>query len=117
MLLRVIAGGVHDPGFVDLSDDEALEAVKGDLYRSMGIRAEPEMVHHIRWPRAIPQYTVGHAERVKRIEDALVEVPGLLVTGNAYHGIGLNDCVRDAGRIVASLSRTFGEKPVKPSTR
>jgi oxygen-dependent protoporphyrinogen oxidase len=108
VLLRVIAGGVRDPNFVDLSDDEALESVRQDLYRSMGIAAEPEMVHHVRWPRAIPQYTVGHAERVKRIENALSKVPGLLTTGNAYHGIGLNDCVRDAERIVATLAQAFG---------
>ena len=98
-LLRIIAGGVPDPDFVDLDDHEALAAVREDLRRTMGIVAEPEMVHHVHWDRVIPQYVQGHTERVRRVMRAAAERPGLLLTGNAYHGIGVNDCVRDAGRV------------------
>jgi oxygen-dependent protoporphyrinogen oxidase len=105
-LLRVIAGGVPDPEFVDLGDGEALAAVRDDLRTTMGIVAEPEMVHHVRWERAIPQYVTGHVDRVARIMAAADRRPGLLLTGNAYHGVGLNDCTRDAKR-VAERAATY----------
>jgi len=112
VLLRVIAGGLPDPEFVDLSDDEALAIVRRDLDRSMGIVAEPEMVHHVRWQRAIPQYWQGHGERVARAMDAARRAGGLHLTGNAYYGVGLNDCVRDARRIADELrAAVAGETP------
>lgn len=103
VLLRVIAGGVPDPAFVHLSDDEALQAVRDDLETTMGITAEPEMVHHVRWEKAIPQYWQGHRERVARVMAAADARPGLHLTGNAYYGIGVNDCVRDANRVARAV--------------
>ncbi|MDZ7708390.1 MAG: protoporphyrinogen oxidase [Trueperaceae bacterium] len=103
-LLRVIAGGVPDPEFVQLNDDEALAVVQRDLETTMGITAEPEMVHHVRWEKAIPQYWQGHRERVARIMAAAGARPGLLLTGNAYYGIGVNDCARDANRVAEAVS-------------
>ena len=108
-LLRIIAGGVPDPGFVDLGDGEALAAVRDDLRTTMGIVAEPEMVHHVRWERAIPQYVAGHVDRVARIMAAADRRPGLLLTGNAYHGVGLNDCTHDAKRVAERAAEHLGE--------
>ncbi len=95
VLLRVIAGGSVDPEFAALSPDEALGAVRRDLRVTMGIVAEPEFVQHIPWPRGIPQYELGHLDRVTRAKGALGKYP-LYLTGNAYHGVGVNDVVRDA---------------------
>jgi len=103
VLLRVIAGGVPDPEFVHLSDDEALAVVRADLETTMGITAEPEMVHHVRWEKAIPQYWQGHRDRVARIMTAAGARPGLHLTGNAYYGIGVNDCARDANRVAQAI--------------
>ncbi len=103
VLLRVIAGGSVDPAFIDLSCQEALAAVQRDLHISMGISAAPEMVKHIPWPKGIPQYSLGHGARVARIMDATGKQPGLYLTGNAYYGVGLNDCVRDAHRVAHAL--------------
>lgn len=108
VLLRVIAGGLPDPEFVDLDDDEALAVVRRDLERTMGIAAEPEMVHHVRWERAIPQYWQGHGERVAHVMAAARRAGGLHLTGNAYHGVGLNDCVRDARRVADELRASVG---------
>ncbi len=104
VLLRVIAGGVHDPEFVLRDDEEALDIVRRDLERSMGITAVPELVHQIRWPQGIPQYVVGHQERVARIMKAAKRLPGLQLSGNAYYGIALNDCVRDANRVAKAVA-------------
>ena len=112
VLLRIIAGGVPDPEFVTLGNEEALQVVREDLRRTMGITAEPQMVRHIRWPRAIPQYTVGHQQRVERIMNALEKRPGLLLTGNSYHGIGLNDCTREARRVAEQVGALLEVPPV-----
>ena len=98
VLLRVIAGGTVDPEFAALSPDEALEAVRRDLRVTMGIVAEPTFVQHIPWERGIPQYELGHGQRVATAFHALKRTPGVVLTGNAYHGVGVNDTVRDAQR-------------------
>lgn len=98
VLLRVIAGGTVDPEFATFSPDEALEAVRRDLRVTMGVTAEPTFVQHIPWERGIPQYELGHGQRVSAAFSALERTPGLVLTGNAYHGVGVNDTVRDAKR-------------------
>ena len=71
--------------------------------------AEPVYAEVNRWRRGMPQYTIGHLERVAMIERALENHSGLYLTGAAYRGIGIPDCVRDgtetAGKIVSCLSR------------
>ena len=102
VLLRVIAGGSVDPEFAALSPGEALAAVHRDLRVTMGIVAEPEFVEHIPWPKGIPQYELGHLEKVARAKDALADCP-IFLTGNAYHGVGVNDTVRDARKTAAAV--------------
>jgi oxygen-dependent protoporphyrinogen oxidase len=92
-LLRVLLGGPGDRGVVDLPDDQLLGLVLGELDRTMGLMGTPEMVRIIGWPKAIPQYTVGHSERLARIARELEKLPGLYLIGNGYRGIALNDCV------------------------
>jgi len=79
-----------------LSDEELIEACRRDLRDIMGIEAEPEMIRIYRHHRAIPQYLVGHSARLKRIEARLRAFPGIFLTGNAYRGVGINDCVHQA---------------------
>lgn len=103
VLLRVLAGGRLDPGMLELSESEALDEVRRDLRLTMGVVAEPEFVEAVTWPRAIPQYTLGHGERVRAAEAALASLPGVRLAGNAYRGVGINDGVRDAERVAAEL--------------
>lgn len=103
--LRAIAGGALDPGFVGLADDEALAAVRRDLERSMGVVAEPEAVRIVRWPRGIPQFTLGHRERVAAARSALAtRWPRLALAGNYLDGVGLNDVVRSASAAAERLA-------------
>ncbi len=94
-LLRVLLGG-RDRAVMDLPDDRLLELVLGELRLTMGISGAPEMVRIIRWPKAIPQYTLGHGERLARAAAELARLPGLHLTGNGYRGIALTDCVTNA---------------------
>lgn len=98
VLLRSMMGGACFPEYVSLSDDEVVSRVRGDLAVIMGIDTAPEFVRIFRHPQAIPQYTVGHGSRLKALEEALRAHPGLILTGNSYRGIGLNDCVAAAER-------------------
>jgi len=98
VLLRSMMGGACFPEYVTLSDDEVESRVKKDLKAIMKIEAEPSFVRIFRHPQAIPQYTVGHGKRLEALDAQLKSHPGLILTGNSYRGIGLNDCVAAAQR-------------------
>lgn len=102
VLLRVIAGGSVDPTFAALAPEEALAEVRRDLHVTMGVAAAPEFVEHVPWPRGIPQYTLGHGGRVAAAKAALGAFR-VFLTGNAYHGVGVNDTVRDARNTAATV--------------
>jgi oxygen-dependent protoporphyrinogen oxidase len=93
VVLRCFAGG-EDAGVLSLSDEELITAARAELAAIMGVCETPVFTHIARWPRSMAQYTVGHADRVRRIEARLERLPGLHLAGNAYHGIGIPDCVR-----------------------
>jgi oxygen-dependent protoporphyrinogen oxidase len=98
VLLRSMMGGACFPGYVKLGDDEVVTRVRSDLRAVMGIETEPSFVRIFRHEQAIPQYVVGHAKRLAALDERLQHHPGLLLTGNSYRGIGLNDCVAAAQR-------------------
>jgi oxygen-dependent protoporphyrinogen oxidase len=98
VLLRSMMGGACFPEYVNLSDDDVVARVRQDLQMTMGIDTAPEFVRVFRHPQAIPQYTVGHGARLQKLAGLLKAHPGLILTGNSYRGIGLNDCVAAAER-------------------
>lgn len=109
VLWRALCGGWHRPEMVDWDDTRLLAAVRVELQAAMGVTAEPAFVQIVRWPRAIPQYTLGHIDRVAAIEARLANHPGLFLGGNLYHGVAMNDCTEQgevlAGRVVSYLKR------------
>jgi oxygen-dependent protoporphyrinogen oxidase len=96
VMWRALCGGVHRGEVVDWDDERLLNAVRTELRLSLGVVAAPVFHEIIRWPRAIPQYVMGHLERVARIGDRLRHWPGLFLGGNAFHGIAMNDCAERA---------------------
>lgn len=98
-LLRCILGGTGDPGAIDLTDDELVRVARRDLRRVLDVHAEPVHVNVTRWPRAIAQYTVGHAERVEAAERACADT-GIVLAGSAYHGVAVNSCTAGAAPVV-----------------
>lgn len=107
-LLTVFIGGARMPDRARLGDAELVGAAHGDLQKILGISEEARPVSITRWERAIPQYTIGHRDRVRRIEGILKDSGGLLLLGNYLHGVSTGDCVKEADRhareIYASLS-------------
>jgi oxygen-dependent protoporphyrinogen oxidase len=98
VLLRSMMGGATNPDAIGLSDAEVKERTMAELQKIMGIAAEPDFVRIFRHQRAIPQYVVGHADRIAAIDDKLNQHNGLIFTGNAFFGVGLNDCVNAANQ-------------------
>jgi oxygen-dependent protoporphyrinogen oxidase len=96
VLLRSMMGGATNKEAIALSDEEIVQRVKADLQRIMGIRCDPEFIRIYRHNEAIPQYTKGHEEKLSALKLAFNGQQGLFLTGNAYRGIGLNDCVHAA---------------------
>lgn len=103
VLIRAMVGRSGDRRWLDLDDDTLVGRVHDELVEAMGLAGRPGAALVQRWPRAIPQYTVGHADRVSRIDTALADVPGVYVTGAAYRGAGVASCVSDAQRTAASV--------------
>lgn len=95
-VLRCFVGRAGDESALALPDAELVDLVAGEVDAAMGLGIRPERSRVIRWQRAMPQYEVGHLDRVAGIEAALQAVPGLFVTGSAYRGVGIPDCVRRA---------------------
>lgn len=98
VLLRTMVGGARAEDKARLPESELFDLVRSELKDIMGVDAEPEFAKLYCHDRAIPQYHVGHARRLEAIDAALLNHPGLLLTGNAFRGVSLNDCVENAWR-------------------
>ena len=103
-LLRAMCGGAGRPDIVDWSDDRLGMAVRTELRASLGITAPPILERVIRWPKALPQYRLGHLARVASIEKRTESLPGLFLAGNAYGGVSLNDCTERAGILADQIA-------------
>jgi oxygen-dependent protoporphyrinogen oxidase len=101
--VRVFMGGAADPAAGALEAGAARAIAQADLARVLGITAEPIAYHEANWPKAIPQYALGHRARVNTIEEMTARHPGLAFAGNAYRGLGVGDTVTDALAVAARI--------------
>ena len=93
-LIRAFVGRAGQEEVPERSDEDLLKLVRDELRATLGITAPP-MFHRIfRWPLAMPQYTLGHLDRLAAIEKRLATHPGLFIAGNAYRGVGIPDCIQ-----------------------
>ncbi|MBI5567552.1 MAG: protoporphyrinogen oxidase [Chloroflexi bacterium] len=102
-LLRAFIGRAGDDEVINRSDDELLRMVRAELRDVLGITVRPLLHRIFRWPQAMPQYTLGHLDRLAAIDRRLAQHPGLFVAGNAYRGIGLPDCIA-SGEAAATVA-------------
>jgi oxygen-dependent protoporphyrinogen oxidase len=101
-LLRAFLGGTTSPQALDWPDSQVKHVAQGELSALLGISGEPQFFKVQRWRRTIPQYELGHLERIDRIERIVKHVPGLALAGNAYHGAGVAHCIH-SGEVAAEL--------------
>jgi protoporphyrinogen/coproporphyrinogen III oxidase len=94
VLLRCYVGRAGDETIVDLSDDQIIKIVLDDLKKTMDITMSPEFSVVSRWKNAMPQYTVGHKQRMAAIMEGMKrELPGVFLAGASYGGVGVPDCI------------------------
>lgn len=110
VLLRSMMGGAANPAAIEFSEDEVKARAMDDLKLIMGIECDPEFVQIFRHRKAIPQYTRGHAERLRALAGSLVDTPDLILTGNSFYGIGLNDCVNAANQAAEKVFQRLDER-------
>jgi oxygen-dependent protoporphyrinogen oxidase len=101
---RTMLGGAGDPSVLELSDDQLWQTIRREFDPLIGIKADPVFMRVYRWEKGIPQYTLGHRERRARIEELAARHSGLSFVGNAFYGVGLNDCVKMAHRLAQTIS-------------
>ena len=107
-LVRCFLGGARDEKILEVKEDDILRIVRDELKQIVGITAEPLFARVYKWRRAMAQYEVGHLERLQRIQKLCGDLPGLVLAGNAFTGIGVPDCVRSGTQAADQLSSVFG---------
>jgi oxygen-dependent protoporphyrinogen oxidase len=115
-ILRCFLGGARDEAVLNLTDNEIVSTVRAELKRLVQLDARPMFERLYRWRGAMAQYESGHIARVERIEKRVKEIPGLALAGNAYHGIGVPDCIREGMNAANAIAQVASETAT-PQTR
>ncbi len=108
VLLRTMVGGARNPDLALMDDKDLLQTVREELDYIMGLDAEPELVRLYRHERAIPQYNLGHHRIVDELDRLCNCTDGIYLTGNAYRGIGFNDCIENSFSLSQRISEELG---------
>lgn len=118
-LLKCSVGYAGERSALELGDEGLIARVRAELREVAGIEVSPDSAVVHRFERALPQYTVGHAARVRRVEAELEDLPGVRLCGAAYHGVGVPACIRDGQAAAAgawdALSERAGPEPLAGS--
>lgn len=104
VLLRAYVGKPTDQAIINLSDDEIVEIVLRELDKIMDLQGQPEFSIVTRWKEAMPQYIVGHKERVEHVRNEMAQVlPGVFLAGSSYGGVGIPDCIEQGEEAVETV--------------
>jgi oxygen-dependent protoporphyrinogen oxidase len=106
VLLRVYAGRFGGRDVTERRDRELLDLAREEV-ALLGISTRPILMRVHRWPRGMPQYVLGHPERLERIDALLAESPGLALAGAAYRGVGVPDCIKSGEDAAESVARAL----------
>jgi oxygen-dependent protoporphyrinogen oxidase len=106
VLLRAFVGGAMQKHLFEQDDAAMAAGVRTELRELLGISSEPVLTRIHRHAQAMPQYRVGHLDRMARIDARLAEHPGLTVAGNAFRGVGIPDCIH-SGEMAAEAVHDY----------
>lgn len=95
ILIRCFVGGSKNEELVALSEEELVQISRQELAEILGIHGQPIFAKVFKWKKAMPQYVIGHSQRIAWLDEQLKQHPGLYLTGNAYKGIGIADSVHN----------------------
>ncbi|MFC5713549.1 protoporphyrinogen oxidase [Thalassorhabdus alkalitolerans] len=115
-LLRCYVGRAGEEEIVEKSDEEILEVVLKDLNKIMNVEGRPSFFRITRWRQSMPQYEVGHKQKLKKMRELLdKEMPGIHLAGASYEGLGLPDCITQGEKAVHKVLSSVPEKPMAVS--
>jgi oxygen-dependent protoporphyrinogen oxidase len=103
-LVRAFFGGDAAERLMRCGNDEVASVARLELAPILGPLPEPQVTVVRRWPKSLPQYAVGHIERMKELDERLLNIPGLSLLGNGYRGVGLPDLIRDARAVARQIA-------------
>jgi oxygen-dependent protoporphyrinogen oxidase len=104
VLLRAFVGGALQPEMLELDDEEINSRVQEDLMQLLSVRGKPLFTEISRWNNSMPQYEVGHLERIADIENEVSRIRGLALAGNSYRGAGIPDCIKSGEAAAERMS-------------
>lgn len=107
-LVRFFLGRSGSEDIIERPDDEIVALARAELQRLCGVTATPVIARVFRWPRSLPQYVVGHLERLERIAQLTRGTPGLLLAGASYRGVGIPDCIASGWTAAGSALEQVG---------
>jgi protoporphyrinogen/coproporphyrinogen III oxidase len=107
VLLRVFVGGALQADLLARADEDLIRLAHDDVATLLGVAGDPVLARVWRHPGAMPQYDVGHLDRVAAIESRLEAFPSLALAGAAYRGVGIADCVRSGEAAAERLNSTL----------
>jgi oxygen-dependent protoporphyrinogen oxidase len=110
VLLRGFVGGPHNQEILKRSDEELVQTVLAEFHDILGLNpfAKPLFNRVFRWHLGMPQYTLGHLERITLIEDHSAQIPGLALAGGSYRGVGVPNCIESGERAVSKVLSEWG---------
>lgn len=107
VLLRSMIGGARNSEIALKDNGKIVDIVMNELKEIMDIRVTPDFVRIYKHEKGIPQYNVGHEERLNKIEEYIKKFEGLYLTGNAYRGIGVNDCIENSFKLAERIVKVI----------
>jgi len=107
VLIRVFIGGAMQPELLRLSDEELVQVAREELGELIGLHGDPTLVRVVRWNDAMPQYHIGHLDRVERIEREIAKIDGLSLVNNGLHGVGIAPLIGLAQKVAADVVTSF----------
>ncbi len=102
--MRAFFGGSARPDLAAAPEAELRQLAQQQLGDLLGLRGEPKFAHIFRWQQAMPQYHLGHLERVAAIEREVQALPGLALAGNAYRGVGVPHCIHSGEQAAEAIA-------------
>jgi oxygen-dependent protoporphyrinogen oxidase len=104
-LVRMFLGGACQPELLEADDHQLLAWARHELATLFGYHGTPVLERLVRWPRAMPQYHVGHLDRIAKLEQLVDAHPGLALAGNAYRGVGIPQCIRSGQQAAVRVAQ------------
>ena len=108
-VVRVFLGGALAPKQMELADEELQAIAEAEMRELIGAEGEPARIDVVRWVEKMPQYHLGHVPRVEQIESRVAKLPRLELAGNAYHGVGIPQCVQSGEEAARRLAGHWQE--------